>query len=453
MPSSHPKPKQHRPLTHPIFDEPIFAEATVTPDPRRFSTRHPSDNAQYKTIEDLLTKDTVSFDRSRAAPGDLYDLTTALGPHGPRVVGAIRQNDRIVFHAVGDTGASDVRKYANEVRVFDQVAQDCHTAQDDDRPSFLFHLGDVIYNFGEARYYYDQFYEPNRNYPGPIFAIAGNHDSFILPGTPAEDVPLAVFCRNFCAEGPGVSVDAGSLHRTAMTQPGVYFALDAPFVRIIGLFSNALEDPGALSSEGGRWAGVPDLQLEFLAAQLAKVRDDKYEGALLVAVHHSPFVYNPKPGSNGPGAFHVGSTDMLRDIDTACQGAGIYPHAVLSAHAHNYQRYTRTIRLGGRDVEVPFIVCGGGGHNLNPLVRRSKANPGEEPSYGADVSYLEDRPAVEAQSLILEKYNDQDYGYLRITADAKQLSIGFHVAQDAPLSQSRFDMVTVDLASRALVAN
>ena len=29
-------------------------------------------------------------------------------------------------------------------------------------PAFLFHLGDVVYNFGEGQYYYDQFYEPFR---------------------------------------------------------------------------------------------------------------------------------------------------------------------------------------------------------------------------------------------------------------------------------------------------
>ena len=60
-----------------------------------------------------------------------------------------------------------------------------------------------------------------------------------------------------------ITPEAGSLHRTAMTQPGVYFTLDAPFVRIIGLFSNALEDPGVISSLGGKWPAVPDLQLDI----------------------------------------------------------------------------------------------------------------------------------------------------------------------------------------------
>ena len=56
-----------------------------------------------------------------------------------------------------------------------------------------------------------------------------------------------------------------------MTQPGVYWAFAAPFVRIIGLFSNALEDPGVISSENGKWANLGDVQLGFLQAQLQQV--------------------------------------------------------------------------------------------------------------------------------------------------------------------------------------
>jgi hypothetical protein len=36
-----------------------------------------------------------------------------------------------------------------------------------------------------------------------------------------------------------------------MIQPGVYWLLDAPFVRIIGLYSNCLENPGYLEGDGG----------------------------------------------------------------------------------------------------------------------------------------------------------------------------------------------------------
>jgi hypothetical protein len=115
-----------------------------------------------------------------------------------------------------------------------------------------------------------------------------------------------------------------------MTQPGVNFALDAPFARILCLFSNALEDPGVISSGNGHWQDVPDYQLEFLEAQLDKIKTSKYKGAVLLAVHHPPFSYAPKKGTNSEGGSHGCSTDMLREIDKICAKVGVYPHAFLS---------------------------------------------------------------------------------------------------------------------------
>ncbi len=37
-----------------------------------------------------------------------------------------------------------------------------------------------------------------------------------------------------------------------MIQPGVYYTLEAPFVRLLGLYSNTLEDPGVISTEAAR---------------------------------------------------------------------------------------------------------------------------------------------------------------------------------------------------------
>jgi len=196
---------------------------------------------------------------------------------------------------IGDSGATATKTFGAMIKVADAVTNVFHTSTAANRPSFLYHLGDIVYNFCEANYYYDQFYDPYRNYPAPIFAITGNHDSFVLPNTPAGQDPLTTFTRQFCNPQIVVTPEAGSLHRTSMTQPGVYFSLDAPYVRIIGLFSNALEDPGVISGENGHWPGVTDVQLEFLAAQLQKAKDDKYKGALLIAVHHPPFSYSPPP--------------------------------------------------------------------------------------------------------------------------------------------------------------
>lgn len=56
-----------------------------------------------------------------------------------------------------------------------------------------------------------------------------------------------------------VTPEAGSLHVTAMTQPGVYFTLEALFLRVLCLFSNALEGPGVIVTDGTRWKGVGEV--------------------------------------------------------------------------------------------------------------------------------------------------------------------------------------------------
>ncbi len=435
-----------------VLPQPIFNEGDVTPDPTRFTTAHPSDNPLYNKLGNLLQKDVVPFDKSPAKPDSLYTLEEALGPHGAQRIAQIRAAKKIIFHSAGDTGASNEGKYGNELRVADQLANDCRSANDNNRPSFLFHLGDVVYNFGESRYYYDQFYDPFRNYPAPIFASPGNHDSFIVPGTNPANEPLKIFSRNFCADKPTITTEAASLHRTAMTQPAIYFALDAPFVRIVGLFSNALEDPGVISSEKGHWKGVPDFQLDFLKAQLDRVKQEDYPGAVILAMHHPPFSYAPPPKNGGSGGNHAGSPNMLREIDTICSSVGIYPHAVLSGHAHNYQRFTRVIKFGKDTYEVPFIVCGDSGHNVNSLVKSRRGQPAQEPHFGVDVKYLEVKPALTVQSLKLKHYDDTNYGYLRITVDKDKLAIGFHQLGER-VPQSRVDMTTIDLATHSLIAN
>jgi hypothetical protein len=446
----------------PIFHEPIFGEDGSSPDPGGFLTPHGSDDATYKKIGDLSKKDVVPIPPSRDPKDALFPLAKAYGDHGDQVARKITDSGSIIFHALGDSGASNAGKYPDELRVADQVTLDCTSSPPLQRPAFLFHLGDIVYNFGEARYYYDQFYEPFRNYPAPIFAIPGNHDSFIVPGTDPSAFPLVTFQRNFCAESPVITPEAGSLHRTAMIQPGVYFTLDAPFVRIIGLFSNALEDPGVISEKkddkGDTWPGLSNIQLEFLEAQLKKIKAESYKGAVVLATHHPAFSYAPLPKESGVGGNHGCSTVMMEQIDEICTRVGVYPHAFLSGHAHNYQRYTRIMpfKINGKDEEinVPFIVCGDGGHNVSRLVRSHKGEPAEEPSSGADVAYLDGGKAkMKVKHLILAKYDDQNYGYLRIYVDKDYLKIGFHQVGARSLMQSRYDMVTVKLEEHHLVAN
>ena len=72
---------------------------------------------------------------------------------------------------------------------------------------------------------------------------------------------------------------------------------------------------------------------------------------------------------------------------------------------------------------------------------------------GSNVDYLEIQPALKTKELLLEKYDDINYGYLRIHVDKEQIKIGFHQVGAGTLAQSRFDMVTVGLAKHEMVAN
>ena len=113
--------------------------------------------------------------------------------------------------------------------------------------SFLYHLGGVVYSFGEAEYYHDYFYDPFRDYLAPIFAVPGNHDGMVAPNTSAES--LAGLFDNFCSTGqpPRRTPESGGLARTAQVQPGVYLTFETPLVRILSLYRNCLEDPGVMA--------------------------------------------------------------------------------------------------------------------------------------------------------------------------------------------------------------
>jgi hypothetical protein len=466
-------------LSQPLFGEPVFSEGVPTPDPSQFTVTNDDTKFYTTEVKALLATEVVSFSQAGGQPSDLFTLEKAWGDaHGSQVIQAINDAKSITFHMIGDSGASSAKTFGAMIKVSDAVTNDFHTASAANRPSFLFHLGDLVYNFGESLYYYDQFYEPYRNYPAPIIAIPGNHDSFVLPNTPKGSEPLTIFQRNFCSPSIAVTQEAGSLHRTSMTQPGVYFALDAPYVRIIGLFSNALEDPGVISSQttepttmaknmaapkgkgkgkggGGNkpnpasktWPLVPDYQLAFLTAQLQSIKNNNYKGAVILAVHHPPFSYGVEVnGKTSSGGKHYGSPLMLAEIDAICKEVGVYPHAIISGHAHNYQRFTRKITFNGQNYSVPFIICGDSGHNVDSLVSARFGTKPPEPGDNVDVSYMDNNNIVQATGLTLNKHDQVNSGYLRVTANAQQLTVTF-IPVSKTGAATKPDTVTINLAA------
>ena len=282
----------------------------------------------------------------------------------------------------------------------------------------------MVYYFGEGQYYYDQFYEPFRAYDRPIFAIPGNHDGMVFGQN--KNVPqiptLQAFLRNFCAAAPGPSPDSGGLVRSVMTQPGVYFTLDAPFVSIIGLYSNVLEGPGVISSMKGQYPTVTDEQVNFLQAELTRLKPARDAGqqAVLIAVHHPPASVD---------SVHGGTVGLANDIDAACQAAGLWPDAVLSGHAHLYQRFSRSVSGLGRT--IPYVVSGSGGFAATPP--QSAAPPA-----GTTVgNYTLVTPPI------------IDFGYLTLTVNMTRPVGALTISYKAVNNSKVGDSVTVSLAPGA----
>jgi kumamolisin len=436
-PAPAPGPAPAAPKPPPSVTPPVpgLSSNLVGPEGQLFADPHPGEDESsfqvdntseayykspyYKSHEEQLQP----IPAPRVSPPHMeLAQVIGVGPLAPCVAAK-----RISFHVAGDTGPSEESHVKTVAGVADAMTAELKSAAAGEGPMFMFHLGDVVYSFGEHQYYYDQFYEPFRAYDAPIFAIPGNHDGF--PSEESENTEsLFAFLRNFCAAAPGPSPDSGGLVRSAMSQPGVYFTLDAPFVSIVGLYSNVLEGPGVISSEGGRYPTLDDQQLEFLIAELTRLKPQREAGerAVLLACHHPPLSVDEK---------HGGARGLAEDIDKACEQAGLRPDAVLSGHAHLYQRYTRTVE----GAEIPYLVAGSAGHN----VTKPKSNAAD---------------AILPAGYTLTVEPILEYGYLTLTVDmsgaSPMLTMAFKptahksAEDDEPLEG---DSVTVDLATRKIV--
>jgi len=332
---------------------------------------------------------------------------------GARGATDIANSGSISFHAVGDTGKS-----ANSPQgaVAEAMATDFNISKPATSPAFFFHLGDVIYGPNKDTAYRQEFYEPYVHYPGKIIAIPGNHDGEVFPKT--DPTTCKAFQTYFCAASQTVPPIAGSIFRQTMNQPAVYWLLDAPYLQIVGLYSNAAENPGFISGT------IPgQAQKTWLLATLKTLAQQRKSGprkALVFATHHPPF------SAGG----HTGSTQMLADIDGVCQQAGIMPDLYLSGHAHSYQRYTRQ-PASHPGLQIPYIVAGTGGINDQAIVAANGQVSGDH---------------TFVKSL-------QGYGYLLINvaspdrAAAATLTVTMFQVEPTSNKKTQYDQVTVNLAT------
>ncbi len=344
---------------------------------------------------------------------NLNNLSLGLDVVLPDEAKAAEDSGALVFHAVGDTGGihgDDVEKAISEA--MEQQISDA-TALKKPAPAFYYNLGDVVYFNGDSKLYTSQFYEPYQNYHGTIFAIAGNHDgdTSTRPGDPVDTEPsLFGFMRNFC----DMASHHDSPYRPTMTQPYVYWVFEAPFVTIVGLYSNV---DGTLDARG------TSEQQQWFQDQVAKASPDK---ALIIAVHHPPYSLDTT---------HGGYPDIEIALDRVIQETGRIPTAVLSGHVHSYQRFDRD--LGAK--KVPYIVAGAGGYaNTQKLLHKIEMGSNGKP---LPAGFKTTHP-----DLKLMAHNDHQPGFLRVSVDGgkKTVTIDYFIVPfvGTPSAQPE-DTVTV----------
>ena len=335
-----------------------FAEARPAHGEIQFLTvQQPRGNQQFQPLPPPSGPPPYRLSLDQVLPSDRITTIAAAG--------------QIVVQIVGDTGGV---KYPVPQQIVAMGQQAQFAASDTAHPAFFYHLGDVVYFYGEADQYYDQFYDPYSHYPAPILAIPGNHDGDVTPGGAPS---LAAFVRNFCAREPQITPDAGEISRNAMTQPNVYWTLTAPFATFIGLYSNV--------PEGGQF---DDQQLAWFVNELRAAPADK---ALVVAAHHPCFSADIE---------HSGSVYMRETLDKAFAQAGRMAEVVCAGHVHNYQRFTRAVN----GWQVPYIVAGAGGYwHLHYVAKQ------------ADGSDLPLPYTLPSGDVTLESFCDNRHGFMHLT--------------------------------------
>jgi hypothetical protein len=291
-----------------------------------------------------------------------------------------RTSDKLVFHMVGDTGG--VKKPDFQQLIASEMGtQYQNTPNGDAVPQFLYHLGDIVYHHGESEQYYKQFFKPYSYYPGPIFAIAGNHDSDVnLLSENAYD-SLSAFKEVFCDTVQRPVRFSGGVARNSMIQPNIYWTLQTPLATIIGLHTNVPKF-GVITDEQKAWF-IEELQ----AANLQRP-----EKAVIVCLHHSPYSADINHGSSFP---------MINFLEGVFQETGIKPDIVFSGHVHDYQRFEKTYPDG---TIVPYIVSGAGGFDeLHDIAKHD------------DQRFTGDNPLL--NEVRLQNFCENKHGFLKIALE------------------------------------
>lgn len=265
------------------------------------------------------------------------------GENNPELVVDHKDRESIALVVIGDTGEGDASQYA-------VVPPLLAIAADTD---FLFICSDVIYPAGGIEAYRDKFFRPYRDYPGPIYAVPGNHDwyddctGFMYWFCGAETPPtqdqgggsLRSWIRRLLWRHPGRRDEGQIREMRSMRalpgqqgqQPAPYFVIDAGPLRLVGIDTGIMGD---IDREQGEW--------------LRRVSKDSPRPKILLT--GKPIYVD---GQHHPGPIEGGGT--VDEIVTAPEHNYL---AAIGGDIHNYQRYPVKLPDGRT---LLYLVNGGGG--------------------------------------------------------------------------------------------
>ena len=120
---------------------------------------------------------------------------------------------------------------------------------------------------------------------------------------------------------------------------------------------------------------------------------------------------------------------MLQDIDEGCHNAGLMPDLFLSAHAHNYQRFTQKITVGGANLEIPYLIVGCAGRGLQKLAPANKVADGE---------------------FTYENSFSDTYGFINVSLSRQTIKVDVIKADVHQVVRNRLETITVDLVTNSI---
>lgn len=256
------------------------------------------------------------------------------------------QEPTFSFLLLGDTGEGDWSQYAVIPPLLAHAPG----------TSFLFVCSDVLYPLGDVNDYQVKFYDAYSEYPGPIYAVPGNHDWYddlqafmyhFCDRSPDTRAPLEAvnderrrvrrFVRTAVWRGASAAKAAAQSARNRYrqnhsAQPGPYFVIDSPSLRLVCIDTGI---SGTLDAKQGAW--------------LHRVSADPRPKILLTG---KPIWVD---GRCDPCA--IKGEHPFASVHEVVEHPEHRYVAVIGGDVHNYQHYP--VQLGDRVLH--YYVSGGGG--------------------------------------------------------------------------------------------